>query len=320
MMPPESVMIHFWKRVDKSGDCWVWKGLAYKRHSNSDTVSGTFHWRGNGVITAHYLTYRLTFGDVPYGHLLRHTCGNDLCVKPEHLSIVSRIQKAHDARRGWSGRHFNERDVTEILDRLEHGEPTSSVAKAYDVRGSLVARIKNFTGWRHVGDPGRRQRIADLPDNRVVSDLTFWQHVDKSSECWVWTRKINDSGYGTFGKHLAHRYSMKLHLGEMPAPSLVVRHLCHNRQCVRPSHLALGDHYDNFQDNVRDNRSVVAKLTESQAREIRELFASGQTIRKLAKTYSVSVSTVSNIVRGRRWLPRSVKSTPMPRRWYLVRA
>jgi len=40
----------------------------------------------------------------------------------------------------------------------------------------------------------------------------FWQKVDKTSGCWLWTGALNAKGYGVFGvapgrSGLAHAYS-----------------------------------------------------------------------------------------------------------------
>lgn len=69
----------------------------------------------------------------------------------------------------------------------------------------------------------------------------FWDKVNKTNYCWVWVGAMAGNGYGYFGigrKKIisAHRYSYKLHFGELPK-ALEVDHLCHNRRCVRPSHL-----------------------------------------------------------------------------------
>jgi hypothetical protein len=68
----------------------------------------------------------------------------------------------------------------------------------------------------------------------------FWEHVDKSGECWVWTGMLDRYGYGktSWGKNTkakAHRVAWLLVTGEWPDGPL--DHLCRNRRCVRPGHL-----------------------------------------------------------------------------------
>ena len=67
----------------------------------------------------------------------------------------------------------------------------------------------------------------------------FWNHVDQSGECWIWTGKTVTGGYGQArwcGKYYrAHRLSWQLAHGRKPA--LTIDHLCRNRLCVRPDHL-----------------------------------------------------------------------------------
>jgi hypothetical protein len=68
----------------------------------------------------------------------------------------------------------------------------------------------------------------------------FWDKVDKSGECWVWTAANNGSGYGRFwldGKmQYPHRVAYEMCVGPIP-DGLVIDHLCRNRSCVRPDHL-----------------------------------------------------------------------------------
>lgn len=70
----------------------------------------------------------------------------------------------------------------------------------------------------------------------------FWDKVQKTPDCWVWTAATN-YGYGVFGQkkpfkktHKAHRFSFELANGPIPE-GLVLDHLCRNRACVRPDHL-----------------------------------------------------------------------------------
>lgn len=61
-------------------------------------------------------------------------------------------------------------------------------------------------------------------------------------ECLVWTGSINDMGYGLIkvgGVVLrAHRYAWEAKNGPIP-DGAVLDHICHNRRCVKVSHLRL---------------------------------------------------------------------------------
>lgn len=79
----------FWSKVDKSGDCWLWKGR--KRGGRSDGTlsneSGAFDLTHGRVIQAHRYSWTLAYGEIPEGMLIMHKCGNPMCVRPDHLVI-----------------------------------------------------------------------------------------------------------------------------------------------------------------------------------------------------------------------------------------
>lgn len=68
----------------------------------------------------------------------------------------------------------------------------------------------------------------------------FWDQVNKTDTCWLWTGSINNTGYGTFrveGKNwMVHRYSYFLEHRSID-PKLVIDHICGTRLCVKPNHL-----------------------------------------------------------------------------------
>lgn len=78
----------------------------------------------------------------------------------------------------------------------------------------------------------------------------FWEKVDKSGSCWIWTDSLHDGygGLGVFGRVVrAHRFSFELHYGPIP-PGMQVDHLCRKRSCVNPTHLRLVTSAQNAQN------------------------------------------------------------------------
>ncbi len=154
----------------------------------------------------------------------------------------------------------------------------------------------------------------------------FWQHVQKTDTCWLWTAGKNHKGYGVIyhvdGKtRTAHRVSWELHLGPIP-DGLLVCHHCDNPPCVRPDHLFLGTEKDNSQDAVskgrkgapvlaRGERHWNAKLTDTVVLEMRALYASGQySMTELGAKFGVHKVTARNAIRGLKWT--HVDAVPIP--------
>lgn len=109
---------------------------------------------------------------------------------------------------------------------------------------------------------------ANRPPRPAPNFDRFWQCVDRTNPdgCWPWMGKVDESGYGTcFGLGLpvtrldscktgrSHRIAYGITNGAVPK-GLVVRHLCGNRVCCNPIHLALGTHADNVRDTVLHRR------------------------------------------------------------------
>lgn len=139
----------------------------------------------------------------------------------------------------------------------------------------------------------------------------FWEHVDKTDNCWIWTGSINDSGYGMLTVRSkpdrAHRISWRLHNGDIPE-GLILCHSCDNRRCVNPDHLFLGTDADNMRDKVNKKRhhwgesTPSSKLTVSDVVNIRRIYSLGGVSQKaLSERFGVSQPAIQGIISGRLW-------------------
>lgn len=91
-----------------------------------------------------------------------------------------------------------------------------------------------------------------------------------------------------------------------PDASQQVRHLCGERTCIAPWHLAWGTQAENEADKIGHGRSASgerngrAKLTEADVDQIR-LERPGTPIKTLAERYGVSQATISEVANRRHW-------------------
>lgn len=137
--------------------------------------------------------------------------------------------------------------------------------------------------------------------------------VDPVTGCWNWTRGVNADGYGNGIYHegrqiRAHRVAFLVSMGDLPPPSLPIRHLCSNPSCCRPDHLAVGTPLENAQDTVAAGRRVHSRKSfrQRKADTLAIRMADG-THASIAERMGVSLSTVSRARRGATWgnLPRT---------------
>ena len=135
-------------------------------------------------------------------------------------------------------------------------------------------------------------------------------------DCWIWIGSMGGNrrgkGHGRFfveNKQMkAHRYSFEHYRGEIPKEMLVL-HKCGIPQCVNPDHLYLGNHKDNSRDSIKagtqhkpiGEKNGNLKITEEIAQEILNLKGQRGQAKALAEKYQVSVWTVYEIWKGRRW-------------------
>jgi hypothetical protein len=73
----------FRSKIQRGDYCWQWTGSVARRIGY-----GKF-WRDGKTLSAHRVAYELFVGPIPDGLQLDHLCRNRLCVRPEHLQLVT---------------------------------------------------------------------------------------------------------------------------------------------------------------------------------------------------------------------------------------
>lgn len=137
---------------------------------------------------------------------------------------------------------------------------------------------------------------SDIAEHiRVKTDL------DPQTGCWLWTRPLHSGGYARIqlgGKsakhHFVHRLSYERFIGPIPK-GMTIDHLCRNRACVNPHHLEPVSRTENIR------RGASTLLNEASVKEIHRLVQEGTKKTVIAKMFSVTPSTISDLLHGRSW-------------------
>lgn len=150
-----------WPRVDKSaGDagCWPWTG------SRLGNGYGQISKGQRRCTTTSRAAYELTYGPIPEGMYVCHTCDNPPCCNPAHLWLGTARANAHDMvdkGRSTKGRPVNQGaahggasltddDVAELRQLFARGAKAHRLAARFGISRQHVYKVANGESWGHV--------------------------------------------------------------------------------------------------------------------------------------------------------------------------
>lgn len=89
----DSSIARWWPKVKRNpiSGCWL---LQMAPASRAGHVLIRFHGQR---IYAHRLIYFFVNGAIPLGKVVRHSCDDPACVRPDHLSVGSQRDNVHDS-------------------------------------------------------------------------------------------------------------------------------------------------------------------------------------------------------------------------------
>lgn len=151
----DEIKARFYDKFEKeSSGCWMWQ---------STTTQAGYGILALGKagsqerIFAHRLSVFIHDG-APSGYQVNHTCGNSLCVNPEHLYLGSAEDNTNDALHndnlsGWIETKFTPESVREVRNRVKSGEVQRKLADEYNVSAQTISNIVRGVSWKQAGGP-----------------------------------------------------------------------------------------------------------------------------------------------------------------------
>ena len=129
----------FWSKVELSPGCWDWTASFRKKTMQYGcfSISG-INYRASRI------SWMLSFGDIPEGKVVCHSCDNPKCVNPDHLWLGTQRENLRDSQE--KGRRPNR--VPDLSKKFDWVIKYIKKTRAYSVNTLdyefLEAYVENF--------------------------------------------------------------------------------------------------------------------------------------------------------------------------------
>jgi len=148
--------LYLYININSKDDCWEWVGYKRKDGYGEITID-------KKTFRSHRLIYIDTYGSIPEGMCICHSCDNPSCCNPNHLFMGTHVDNMKDCRNkcrtgGGSrpgeecGKHkFTNEEILDIRKKYKTGLYSQrNLAKEYNMSQTNIKDIINRKIWRHI--------------------------------------------------------------------------------------------------------------------------------------------------------------------------
>lgn len=224
----------FWPKVRKTDTCWWWTAGGDKADGYGRIRAGG---RGTPTLLAHRAAWEITFGPIPDGLEVCHTCDTPRCVRPDHLFLGTSLQNNQDmVAKGrqakgerWYQTHPLKRRLNGVIPSVPNGlrarrnkpDPVTAAVRwavMHRDQKCILARLDEHHECRdRWGEPHRPDDLRRLTVEHVKSDLRMGVRAPSDMSHLLAMCHAGNVGVPSKGQRRAMREHL-LGLEERPDP------------------------------------------------------------------------------------------------------